>query len=106
MKWFIMFAHDWTLSLTPKFLRQIATEELARPFDLHCTAVLTFEIVLMSFWSSLYGEFNLGWFVHLIAGVISGVVVYVVSRTLGRWLVEKLEVKFKFLKSKNDERKS
>lgn len=105
MKWFIMFVYDWVINLTPKFLRQIAAEELARPFDWYCTATLTVEIVLMSFWSSLYGEFNLGWFVHLIAGVISGLIVYIISRTLGRWVVEKLEDKIPFLKRKNDERK-
>jgi ABC-type Fe3+-siderophore transport system permease subunit len=105
MKWFIMILHDWTIGITPRFLRDIAREELARPFDWYCTATLTAEIVLMSFWSSLYSEFTLGWFAHLIAGVISGTIIYIITRTLGRWVVEKLEDKIPFLKRKADERK-
>ena len=80
-------------------------EELARPFDWYCTATLTAEIVAMSFWSSLYSEFTLGWFAHLIAGIISGILVYIFTRTLGRWAVTKIENKFTWLKPKDDERK-
>jgi membrane associated rhomboid family serine protease len=93
------------LHITPKFLREIALEELSRPFDWYCTATLTAEIIAMSFWSMLYTEFSMGWLVHLIGGIVSGVLVYIFSRTLGRWAVIKIENRFTWLKCKDDERK-
>jgi len=81
-----------------KTFKDIAIEELAKPFDLKCMIEQGGYNVLMTFWAAWGDEFSGDKLAHMFHGLVWGIVLYVLVRLFGNWIVYNLHEKFPALK--------